>query len=117
MVPRRLRSWKDLKNFLGVLNFIYVPAGELEKNAKQTKSSNNLTPAWELLGYCNSLSHGRHRCGLFTLSGRPKEQKGISVCRQGKELHRRLLSGFVSISHFNPLLDIFQASEGGFSET
>lgn len=30
-VPGRLRSWKDLKNFLGVLNVIYFPAGKLEK--------------------------------------------------------------------------------------
>lgn len=31
MVPRSLRFLKDLKNFLGVLNIIYFPAGELEK--------------------------------------------------------------------------------------
>lgn len=47
-------------------------------------------------------------------SGGPKEQKGISVCGQGKELHSRLLLSSGSIAHFNPLLGIFQAGEGGF---
>lgn len=37
MVPRRLRSWKDLKNLLGVLSVIYLPAGELEKMSNKQR--------------------------------------------------------------------------------
>lgn len=45
MVPRRLRSWKDLKNFLGVLNIIYFPAGELEKISNKQKLPTTQLPS------------------------------------------------------------------------
>lgn len=40
-----------------------------------------------------SRGHGRYRRGLCAVSGGPEEQKGSSVCRQGKESHSRLSSG------------------------
>lgn len=52
--------------------------------------------------------------GLCAVSGGPKEQKGISVHSQGKELHSRQIQSSEVIEHFNPLLDIFQVGEGGF---
>lgn len=60
----------------------------------QTQSSNNPTPGQELLGYCIAPgAMGGTGGGLCDVSGGPKEQKGSSVCRQGKESHSRLSSG------------------------
>lgn len=91
MVPRRLRSWKDLKNLLGVLSVIYLPAGELEKMSNKQR----LPTTWYQSGSCwataTPQAMGGTDSGLYTLSGRPQEQKGNSVCRQGKELHSKQL--------------------------
>lgn len=92
MVPRRPRSWKDLSNFLGVLSVIYFPAGELEKMPNTELQQPAAGPGAARLPH-RSRSHGRYRRGLCDVSGGPKEQKGSSVCRQGKESHSRLSSG------------------------
>lgn len=107
---------KMLRTSLGYLT-LFTFLQETWKKC-QTKSSNNLTLGRELLSYCTApWVMGGTDAELCAVSGGPKEQKGSSVRRQGKELHSRQIQGSEGVEHFNPLLDILQAGGGGFYET
>jgi len=60
MVPRRLRSCKDVKNFLGVLNIIYLPPGNLEEMPNKELQQPDTGPGAAQLLHC-SLCDGRYR--------------------------------------------------------